>query len=170
MSEPIDLRSLADVDEPDVVREALRTFRRRFVTRYVWVALAAVLAVAAIWWAVQPNSLAERIDTATPRDVPGLSWHTHGVDVALAEVVRLRDGVGFRFVVIARSDEAQFCISMPESTDREFPPDGFDAYFELPRSASGVYQTTIGCNATRIEPLRIDLQSMHVDENIWKES
>jgi hypothetical protein len=168
--EPLDLRSLADVEEPELVREALRTFRRRFLTRYLWVVLAAVLAAGAIWWAVQPNSLAERIDAATPRDVPGLSWHTQGVDVGLADVVRLRDGVGFRFVVIPRSEAAQFCISMPESNDREFPVDGFDAYFELPRSTTGVYQATIGCNSRRIEPLRIDLQSMHVDDSIWKES
>jgi hypothetical protein len=168
--EPIDLRFLADVEEPELVRQALRTFRRRFLTRYLWIALAAVLAGAAIWWGVQPNSLAERVDAASPRDFPGLARHTRGVDVALADVVRLRDGVGFRFVVIPRSEEAQFCISMPESIDREFPPDGFDAYFELPRSTTGVYQATIGCNPRRSEPIAIDLASMHVDDSIWKES
>ena len=170
--EPIDLRSLADVDAPEVVREALRAFRRRFVTRYLWVALAGILALAAIWWAVQPNSLAERIDAATPYDHPGLSWHMLGVDIGLSDVVRLRDGVGFRFVVIARdpSDEARFCISMPFSTDHEFPPDAFDAYFELPRSATGVYQANIGCNSRLVRPIEIDLQSMHVDDSIWKES
>ena len=168
--EPLDLRSLADVDEPDVIRDAVRAFRRKVLTRYLWVTLAIVLVAGAIWWAVQPNSLSERIDAASPRDVPGATWHTATADVGLADVVRLRDGVGLRFVVVAPSDEADNCIAVPASTDREFSADGFDAYFVVPRSTTGVFDAVIGCDPRSPETITIDLASMHVDDSIWKES
>ena len=167
---PVDLRTLADVEEPDVVREAVRTFRRRLLTRYVWITLAIALLTGAIWWAVQPSSLGERIDAATPRDAPGITWHTKTADIGLAAVTRLRDGVGLRFVVIAPADQAQNCIAMPASIDQDFPADGFDAYFEVPRSTTGVFQAQIGCDPRSPETITIDLPSMHVDDTVWKES
>ena len=64
--EPLDLRALADVDEPDVLREALRTFRRRVLTRYVWITVGIGLAIAAAVWGLQPSTLSERMDASSP--------------------------------------------------------------------------------------------------------
>ena len=46
--EPLDLRTLAEVDESDVVKVALKTFRRRILTRYVWITLVIGLVLAAV--------------------------------------------------------------------------------------------------------------------------
>ena len=100
---PVDLRALADVEAPEVVHEALRRFRRKILTRYVWILLAAVIAVVVILWARTPTTLAERTDQASRAIEAHPVWQAHGATVALDRVASLGDGrLGFHFVVIGR--------------------------------------------------------------------
>jgi hypothetical protein len=100
---PVDLRALADVEAPEVVHEALRRFRRKILTRYVWILLAAVIAVVAVVWAQTPTTLAERTDQASRAIEAHPVWQAHGATVALDRVASLGDGrLGFHFVVIGR--------------------------------------------------------------------
>ena len=164
--EPLDLRALADVDEPDVVRDALRTFRRRLLTRYVWITVAIVLVGGAFLWAVRPHTLAERVAAASPRFSPQVSWRVGSTSIGLADVVRLRDGVGMRFVVIEPNDEAHNCLAMPASTASEFPADGFDAYFEVPRTDAGAYEVDVTCGSGAPRTFTVDLTQLHIQQDI----
>jgi hypothetical protein len=165
-NEPLDLRALAEVDEPDVVRDALRTFRRRVLTRYVWATVAIVLVGGAFLWAVRPHTLAERVATASPRFAPQMIWRVGSTSVGLADVVRLRDGVGMRFVVIEPNDEARNCLAMPAGIASEFPVDGFDAYFEVPRTDAGIYEVQVTCGTGAPRTLTVDLAQLHIQQDL----
>lgn len=98
---PFDLRSLGDVESPEVVRSALRRFRRRTL-RTVLAVLAVGALAATIVVAVRRDPLA--IDRAIV-NAPGIdisaSYQSGGVTLALVRVADLRYQAGFRFVVIA---------------------------------------------------------------------
>jgi hypothetical protein len=67
---PLDLRSLADVDAPEVVHEALKAFRRRFWTRYLWIALVVGLAGMSFISGTKPSDVRERMEASSLRGVP----------------------------------------------------------------------------------------------------
>lgn len=130
---PLDLRLLADVHSPEVVREALRRFRRRIVTRYVWFVLAAVVALIAIWWGQVPTRLAERVDRASRSIEAHPVWRSHGATVALDRVADLGDGrLGFHFVVIGAGIQLQ----MSDEITAEYVGT-WDWYIEIERPAHG---------------------------------
>lgn len=97
---PVDLRSLADVDSPDEVHEALVRFRRRAISRYLWVVLAALLFGMAVVWGSTPTTLAERVDGADVAVNIERVWRVDGVNVALDRIADLGETKGLHFLVI----------------------------------------------------------------------
>jgi hypothetical protein len=168
--EPLDLRSLAEVESPDVVRAALATFRRRLITRYVWVTIMVAVIVGAAFWGLQPSTLEERIQRAEVAAEPGTVWHLEGGSVGLARVVQLRDGVGLRLVMIPASGDQQGSrIEVAGALGSEYPGDGFDAFVEVPPSSDGRYQASFDGSSGKPQSFTIDLRSMHVPSSVWKE-
>lgn len=172
--EPLDLRSLAEVDEPDVVKGALKTFRRRLLTRYVWITLVVGLVLTAVVWGLQPTTLGERVQTATPVDDPQHAWHEVGLGVGLVHVVQLGDDVGMQFVVVPdRSGQttSAFQLSVAGSLETELSSDGFMAYVQVPRTTDGRYTVTVKKNS-RGAPMAsfvVSLSDLGVYPGIWKE-
>lgn len=134
---PLNLRALADVDEPDVVRDALRRFRRRILTRYVWIAAAAGVAVAVALWGRTPTTLSERVDEARRQIIAHPVWRANGATIALDRVADLGDGrLGFHFVVIGSAARLQMTGQVAiESVG------SFDQYIEIERT--GAYPTLV---------------------------
>jgi hypothetical protein len=146
MSEPIDLRTLADVDSPEVVREALRSFRRRVVTRYLWIAVAIVVAVVGIRWAQQPTTLHERIDEASRYIEAHPIWVVPGATVSLERVADLGDDrLGFHFVVIGRGASLRLTGQVTWGQD----PGYFDRYIEIRKPVEGYPTLTITAEGRR---------------------
>jgi hypothetical protein len=130
---PLDLRALGDVDSPEVVREALRRFRRRIVTRYVWLALAIVVFGAAVIWGRTPTTLQERIDQASAYVAANPIWRVPGASVALERATGLGDDhIGFHFVVIGRNVNLRMTGQV--SAESVYP---FDRYIEIERPSGG---------------------------------
>lgn len=102
---PLDLRSLAEVDEPEVVRAALRRFRRRTLVRgaaiLLLVAVIVGLRVAGPWRA----TLAERIERAPGVQV-GAAWRVGRATVVLVRAADLGRDAGLHFLVVDPSARA----------------------------------------------------------------
>jgi hypothetical protein len=168
MSEqPLDLRALADVDEPEVLRGALRTFRRRVLTRYVWITLALALALAAVLWGLQPLTLEERVEEASPLYQPETVWHRGGASIALSRVVDLGDTVGMHFVVIGKEGPG-WSLQVAGSLKNVASGDGFDAYVEVPQTPDGRY-TVAASTSGRPKDFVVDLSAIGVPSSIWEE-
>ena len=173
--EPLDLRSLAEVDEPDVVKAALKTFRRRVLTRYVWITLAIGVVVTAVVWGLQPATLEQRVQAATPSDEPQYVWHVAGMGVGLVRVAKLGDDVGMQFVVVPTKAGGQagdgFTLSVAGSLETQLTSDGFNAYVEVPRTAGGRYIVTVESTSYRgaRASFALSLSSLHVYPGIWEE-
>jgi hypothetical protein len=174
---PLDLRSLADVDSPDVVREALKTFRRRLVTRYVWMALLIVTLVAGAVWANTPTDLVEAVGKSDlvvgPRDA---IWDVEGVRVSLLVVAELGDTVGLHFVALPPAGVPAAGVGL--TVDPSLRGEGFsnwESYVEVPRSDDGRFAVHVhlicgGCpREAGSNVFIVDLGALHVPENIWKE-
>ena len=95
---PLDLRSLGDVASPDVVRAALRDFRRRALRRYVWIAVVIALAVLATIVFPPQQGLDDRIEAADGAPV-GYSFDVGDSAWTLVRVADLGDTLGLQFVV-----------------------------------------------------------------------
>lgn len=172
--EPLDLRSLADVDEPDVVKAALKTFRGRVLRRYVWITLAVGLIAVAILWGLQPTTLEQRVQSATPYEEPQHAWHAVGLGVGLVRVAKLGDDVGMQFVVVPSGSWQPadgFQLSVGGSTQTQLTPDGFMAYVEVPRTIDGRYTVIVQRNSARAPTASfvVSLSDLYVDPGIWKE-
>jgi hypothetical protein len=176
---PLDLRGLADVDAPDVVRAALRTFRRRIVTRYVWMALLVVTLVAAAVWASTPTDLAGEVDNASLVVAPaGATWDVGGARVSLLEVAALDNTVGLHFVALAPAGATvtRAGVSVDGELGVQRPRD-WETYVEVPRSSDGVLTARVhlSCEVGPCAPgqgsnvFEINLGALHVPVNIWEE-
>lgn len=174
--EPLDLRSLADVESPEVVRTALKRFRWRLLRRNLWIAMAVVVAVSAFLYAQQPHGLDERIDRSRVTTTSGQGiWHAGSSTVALSEVAELSSSTyGLRLVVVP---EAPFVGSVTVSVRGQVDVERVGPWqwdFELPRSTDGAANVIVerSCDGTRCETsgtVSIDLRTLHVPQNIWKE-
>jgi hypothetical protein len=159
---PLDLRALADVDSPEVVREALRTFRRRIVTRYVWLVLAIVVFGAAVIWGRTPTTLQERVDRSSHYIAATPIWRVPGAAVGLDRAADLGDDrIGFHFVVIGRSVNLRMTGEIGGET-----VGSWDRYIEIERPTNGVATLIIAIHGQRW-PIPLGPGS-GVPEEVWR--
>lgn len=161
---PIDLRSLADVDSPEVVHEALRTFRRRTLVRFVWLVMAAGIGAIAVWWGNTPTTLAERVDSASTAIEAHPSWHVPGGAIGLDRVALLDDGrLGFHLVVIRTG---RYAVELRISGQVASEEVGWlDRYVEIERPTTGYPTLTITVRGRRW-PISLGPGS-GVTEEVW---
>lgn len=96
---PLDLRSLGEVDEPEVIRAALRRFRRRVLVRGV-----AILAVVAVLVGLRVAgpwrpTIAQRIERAQGEQVGG-TWRVGRATVVLVRAADLGEDTGLHLLVL----------------------------------------------------------------------
>ncbi len=170
---PLDLRSLADVESPEVVREALRTFRRRLWTRYLWIGLAIVLGAVTLVVGNRPSNLREEMERADVRSAPASPvWHVGGLSIALAEVADLGDSTGLHFVVLPDAG-SNASIWVGGSTYAMAWGD-YDTYAKVPKGTNGTIEVTVGpsgCVPTcpKQESFAINLRKLRIPANVWRE-
>ena len=179
---PLDLRSLADVDSPEVAREALRTFRRRLWTRYLWIGLAIALGAVVLFVGSRPSNLREEMEAANVRAFPERVWRVPGATIALEEVADLGDAMGLHFVFLPDPDtpslgfwvEAEHVGPGPGLT---FPLYGmqwgsFNSYVKMQKGPTvlRVILGRTGCVpfCDQQEVLAIDLRELGMPESVWR--
>ena len=179
---PLDLRGLADVDSPEVVRTALKTFRRRLWTRYVWIGLAIVFAAVAFIWGGQPSDLREEIEASHLRSFPEQVWRVGGASVALEEAADLGDYMGLHFVALPDPGgrSVRLCVVGAEPQSLTTGPGGsgamtwgaYDYYVRLPKSLSSVIEVAVGgpCPSSQPNPnvITVDLRKLMIPPSIWR--
>lgn len=177
--QPLDLRALANVDEPDVLREALRTFRRRVLTRYVWITVGIGLAIAAAVWGLQPSTLSERMDASSPTYQAQAIWHPDGASVGLARVVDLGDTIGMHFIVLPRDPSGFWDLEVSGTLDSEVPSQDAEAPFEdytelveVERTSDGQYSVKASFDFGHPAEFTIDLSDPEygLPPSLWKET
>jgi hypothetical protein len=145
MSEPLDLRSLADVESPDVVRAALRNFRRRTLLRSAMVALVAVALVAALIVGTRP-SLADRIDSMGAY-APG-EVHTFGdVSVTVVRVNDLGNDLGVHLLLAAPkatgADDYLLGVSSIKAQEAPESTRVFEVWYQVAVPADGRIEVSV---------------------------
>jgi len=121
---PLDLSGLADVHSPEVVHQALRRFRRRFIGTGAVVLLAALALVGGVLWATVINQTTTDKIEESPGVSPGTVYEVEGNVALLEKVAETDDGLGLKFVLAtpgADGDDHYF-LSLPEV--REFNESG----------------------------------------------
>jgi hypothetical protein len=168
---PLDLRVLADVDSPEVVHEALRRFRRRMLTRYVWVALAIVFAAVALLVGGRPSDLREEMEKAHTRSFPTLVWRIGGRSVALEEVADLGDDMGLHFVVLPDPGKWSSMIWVRGETE-SMGWGSYDTYVKLPKIVGDTIEVTVGAGGCAPCPQRstitVDFRELKVPRSVWR--
>jgi hypothetical protein len=175
MSEPtpLDLRALADVDAPEVVHEALKAFRRRFWTRYLWIALVIALAGVSFISGTKPSDVRERMEASSLRAFPTMTWRIDGSTVALAEISDLDDGTGLRFVILPDPGVEVPGVGIRRSL-ASFSAGTYDTYLVIPKSSDGRLTFTVGpsgcvpgCSGGQTDTA-IDLGTLGVPDQTWR--
>jgi hypothetical protein len=175
MSEPapLDLRALADVDTPEVVREALKAFRRRFWTRYIWIALVVALAGVSFISGTTPSDVRDRMEASSLRAFPTATWRIDGSTVALAEVSDLGDGTGLRFVIVPDPGVEVPGVSVLRSL-ATFDAGIYDTYLVIPKSSDGRLTFAVGpsgcvpeCASGQTETT-VDLETLGIPDQTWR--
>lgn len=170
---PLDLRSLAEVDEPEVIRAALRRFRRRLWTRYLWVGLAIIGAVIALVVGARPSGLREEMEAADVRAFPATTYRFEDVSVALTEVSDLGDTMGLHFVVVPDVGGANPAVAV-EGVLLATGHGSHDNYIEAEKVSDGLLTMTVGgvwCvpNCKQGYEETIDLRELGVPPQVWRE-
>lgn len=186
--ETLDLRSLAEVDSPAVVKGALRRFRRKVITTGALVLLAiACLAGGIVWAMVTGKTLGEQIDSAPGAGI-GTVYSEENVTIVLRRVARLDEGLGLHLLVAApeaRPGQQHFFRTEGiRNGDFRGGSKTGDAYLVIPPSEDGLIEMRLlrrhGCDPPpegglcRSEPellfsFDIDLVALGVPENIWSD-
>jgi len=169
---PLDLRALGDVDEPEVVRAALRRFRRRLWTRYVWVGLAIVFAAVAFVVSNQPRDLGDEIDRADVAYLPSDAvWDVRSVTVGIERVVDLGDDVGFEFVVIP--DPGENATMVIVGAAQGMGSNNYTSYVKVAKNDDGVFTAVVG--APRCVPecpsqgtFTISMRELGIPATVWR--
>jgi hypothetical protein len=183
---PLDLRSLAEVDSPEVVSAALRRWRRRFLTTGGIVLAAAVVFIAALVWAVLDKSPRERIETAAGIR-PGLVFEVGDTTIVVRKIADLGDDIGIALVLAApdAADGVRHYLSTSLSDlDMEDDERATEAWFLLDPPEDGRIEVAVDrerdCALTdeeaspcrsqsrRIGTFVIDLETLDVDRSIWE--
>jgi hypothetical protein len=172
-----DLRSLAEVEEPDVVKAALAAFRRRLWTRYVWVVVIAVAVAAAVVIVTRTDTLRDAIEGASSATIVRGSWEAGDVRIGLDRVASLDDGLGLHFVEIgpsrgsgSRPDTSAYPMTIEGSIETE-TWGMFDVYVEvLPPADRTIRVRVDGADCGGGPPCSfvVDLRDLGVQRTIWE--
>jgi len=170
--QPLDLRSLADVETPEVLGAALKAFRRRVLRRNIWILLAIAALIAVFIWSLQPHDLQERIESANTGVTPdGAVWKVGEVSVALDDVVPLSDStMGLHLVVIPASG-----ITSPSSVASMVSDDGYGWWLEVMRGREVKLSVSPNCfgspRCKSAGSFTVDLgprpEGLGIPEDIW---
>ena len=171
--QPIDLRSLADVDAPEVVHEALKAFRRRFWTRYLWIVLVVAFAGVSFIPATKPSDVRDRMEASSLRAFPSTTWRIEGSTVALAEVSDLGDGTGLRFIVVPDPGVEAPGVGVLRSL-ASFTEVAYDTYLVIPKSNDGRVTFAVGpsgcvpeCADGQVDTM-VDLGALGIPDQTWR--
>jgi hypothetical protein len=180
--QPLDLRSLAEVDDPEVVRAALKAFRRRIWTRYLWILGVVAILIAAVISLTRPHDLADRIQRGTTIAYPG-NGAVYAVGrsrIALTEVADLGATTGIEFTVVG-----------PPSGPSAIPPPPYavrvagslhteqgqtQTWVEVPKTPSGVLHVRLTHQGpcTKADPcaatVTVDLARLNLPATVWRPS
>ncbi len=183
--QPLDLRSLARVESPEVVSAAVRRFRRRIFSTGAVVLLAAAALVVGILWAVVVNrTLEERIEESPGRNI-GAVYERAEFTVVLTRVAQVDSGLGLAFVIASAEERGDAFLRLDGI--REFderggggtreiylvvgPPDDarIDATLMLQQGCDPDPEGFCQTRPESIGTFTIDLQELGVPEELWKE-
>ena len=191
---PMDLKALGDIESPEVVREALRRFRRRALRNGIWFLVAALLIGS---WVVIGRSrvtLEERIQRALGV-APGAVYTVGNMTATLVRVADLGDvpdlghRVGIHVLVVAQPRESagsdtytlvfqHEAGTLSVGTSTRLNARAFDHWIQIVvpadakvpvdvyRECSG--QACVPRQSTSIGRFTIDLRALGVPENIWR--
>lgn len=181
---PLDLRSLGEVDSPEVLRAALRRFRHRMLVRGLWIFLGvAILLGLRLAGPLRP-SLADQIERS-PGIQLGAVYRTGGVTVVVVRVADLGDNTGLHVVLADPAagplDDLNLWIRSG-FVEWEFSSAGAatEHWYEVRVPATGRLDATVQHSvcprgpeggACSIEPqgqITIDLQAFGVDRRLWQ--
>lgn len=171
--QPIDLRAL-DTAEPDVLKDAIRRFRRRMLARAVWVLVfaMAVVSIGAGLLHGQNHDFAARIgDGAYYNGVEG-DYRVGGVDIGLVKVTALSgDRWGLEFILHRNAPFTGGCCSVSPAAglgaavtyDSSAPAPRFiQEFVALPRSAGPSFAMTLTDESGIVGGFTVDLVALQV--------
>ena len=173
----LDLRSLGEVDSPEVVGAALSQFRRRLWTRSLWI-VAALAAVGLVWAQVgRPDDLRERIERAEGTlTLTNAVYEAGASRIGLDRVADLGDTVGLHLVALPepragygsgpRGPELQV-----EAVVQGERLDAFDHWYEIQPPDDGIVGVRViglGCPAPKGCRIEIDLRALGVPATTWR--
>ena len=173
----LDLRSLGEVDSPEVVGAALSQFRRRLWTRSLWI-VAALAAVGLVWAQVgRPDDLRERIERAEGTlTLTNAVYEAGASRIGLDRVADLGDTVGLHLVALPepragygsgpRGPEVQV-----EAVIQSERLDAFDHWYEIQPPDDGIVGVRViglGCPAPKGCRIEIDLRALDVPATTWR--
>lgn len=184
---PMDLTSLGDVAAPDVVRGALRRFRRRVFTTGALVAVAALsLAGGLAWAAVFHRTLPEQIAGA-PGTALGVTVTEGDVVTIVERVAKLDYGLAIHLYRAApdapRRADYSYRFSGVRNAEQRGTTAVGDHYYVIAPPADGVVRGALrvqqGCDPppgggecrTELETVQrftIDLAELGVPEDVWE--
>jgi len=124
MSEqPLDLRSLGDIDSPEVVRVALKRFRRRALRSVAWLLLGAAAIASFVVADATQRTLGERIEAA-PGTTAGAVYRVEGMTATLEQIADLGQVTGFHLIVAVpgtgpqtNTGQSLYEVEVPRATD-----------------------------------------------------
>lgn len=165
----LDLRSLADVDSPDVVRSALRDFRRRALTKYLWVTLVVSAIIVAAFVYPPERSLVDRIETADESALVGHSVQVGEATWTLVRVADLGDTLGLEWLVWPLDAPGSLSFATVSFAGvRGSEGLGQLVPFEIEKPASGVVHGVARVPRTPTEPFVLDLGELGVPARFWE--
>jgi len=173
---PLDLGSLGDVDSPEVVKQALRTFRRRTLRSTIWVLVVALMLGIPLVNQLFSKSTMERITTADGYDA-GTVYRSRGVTVVLIRVADLGERTGIHLVATADGVEGNPFVFV--QIQNEYYPATFrtgtdrmvEAWYEVTVPSDGKLNLRVEAHGGNEEPERdfvIDLNAAGVPERLWR--
>jgi len=174
---PLDLRSLGEVDSPEVIRAALASFRRRVVVRSLWAMLALLVGAAAIYaLAWSPNTVRDQIQGATIAAWPERgAWDVDGARVVLLEVADLGEGtVGLQFAVAPdQRGHPWYGDELHPAGTLQSVGYGLERYFEVKAPIDGRIEVRVlrhgtWGNGSADASFTIDLPALGVPSDIWR--
>lgn len=142
--EPLDLRSLATVDSPELVSGALRRFRRRIFSTGAVVLVAALgLTIGIVRATIVHQTLEERIERSPGRAV-GVVYREGGATVVLTRVADVDSGLGLSFVVASSdTDRGRFALRLEDVREFDLVPGSPELHFVVGPPADRTIEATV---------------------------